>query len=83
MIGRRRPAALWAAIRPQERVEEIRRLLCPHYEECLGEALGRDWASWTCVGCELFAADAADAADARCAEGEGDLAAGEPPVALG
>lgn len=38
---------------PLEAVDLHRDLWCEHYEDCLGEAVARDWASWSCLGCPL------------------------------
>jgi hypothetical protein len=52
------PAELSETISPRRRVEEIRNLYCAGYDACLDEALRLGWSSWTCVGCERFAAPA-------------------------
>ncbi len=52
------PTALETAINPDAQgpkhgVESHRRLFCPHYDDCLDEAVVRGWNSWTCSACEL------------------------------
>ncbi|HUB06777.1 MAG TPA: hypothetical protein VMB50_07245 [Myxococcales bacterium] len=54
------PTELEAAINPDAHgrkagVESHRRLFCPHYDDCLDEAVARGWNSWTCSRCPLNA----------------------------
>lgn len=36
-------------------VESHRNLFCPHYDECLNEAVKKGWNSFTCVRCPNYA----------------------------
>jgi hypothetical protein len=54
------PTELEAAINPEahghrQSVESHRHLFCPHYDDCLDEAVSRGWNSWTCSRCPLNA----------------------------
>lgn len=42
-------------IRPlcEAEVDRHRSLDCPQYEDCLGEAVMRDWEGWSCAACPL------------------------------
>lgn len=46
-------------------VESQRNLFCPHYDDCLDEAVNRGWSSFTCVKCPLFSNRLAPARNRR------------------
>lgn len=50
------PSRRSAPIRQEEDVPANRNLYCLRYDGCLDEAVRRDWSSWTCEDCALFAA---------------------------
>lgn len=48
------PTALTTLVKPDD-VEKHRALSCSEYDGCLDAASRREWRSWTCVRCKLFA----------------------------
>ncbi len=52
------PVELPAPINPEggrkQSVEFHRNLFCPHYDECLDEAVKRGWNSFTCLRCSFY-----------------------------
>jgi hypothetical protein len=52
------PTSLPVTVEP-ESVEGHRNVFCDRYDDCLDEALGKRWSSWSCEHCPMFAQDPA------------------------
>ena len=60
MLAHRLPTELLKLIDPERDVADYRRLGCENYGGCLDEAVKRQWTSWTCGQCPLFARDGSE-----------------------